>query len=100
MRYIIDTNDEEGIIGMQISKWEKEKKLSVIEKGQPIIELQAHLERIGKALEILKKAGYNSQVMRSFIYEQTHISKAEINSLLQSQEDFFKQIGVLPKSSK
>ena len=95
MRYIIETNDEEGIIGIQISKWQKEKKLELIEKGQPIIEIQAQLERVAKALEVLKKAGYNSQVMKSFIYDETKVSKANINAILKSQEDFFKQIGVL-----
>ena len=94
MRYIIETKDEEGLIGIQISKWQKEKKLDVIEKAQPLVEIQAHLERVAKALEILKKAGYNSQVMKSFIFEQTKLPKGEIENMLNSQEDFFRQIGI------
>jgi uncharacterized protein YxjI len=94
MRYIINTEDTEGIIGIQISKWAKEKKLEIIEKGEPVIEIQAHLEKVAKALEILKKAGYNSQVMKSWLHDQTHLTKAEIQTILHSQEEFFKQIGI------
>lgn len=95
MRYIINTEDTEGIIGMQIQKWANDKKLTVIEKSQPLIELKEHLERIARALEVLKKAGYNSDVMKSWIYDQTKVSKAEIRAVLKSQEDFFRQIRVL-----
>lgn len=95
MRYIINTQDSEGIIGMQISKWAKEGKLEIIEKAEPLVEIKEHLERVGRALEVLKKAGYNSQVMKSWIYEQTKISKREIEAILSSQERFFKQIGVI-----
>lgn len=97
MRYVIETNDEEGIIGMQISKWEKDKKLNIIEKGETLIVLQAHMERIAKALELLKKAGYNSYVMKSFIRQETKERKESVEAVLRSQEDFFRQIGVLKK---
>ena len=97
MRYIIQTQDTEGIIGMQISKWAKEGKLEIIEKAEPVVEIQAHMEKVARALEILKKAGYNSQVMKSWIHDQTNLNKKEIESLLRSQEDFFKQIGVIAK---
>jgi len=95
MRYILNTTDSEGIIGMTISKWEKEGKLQIIEKADPLVELKEHLERIAKAMEILKKAGYNSEVMKSWIYDQTKVNKSEIRAVLNSQEDFFRQIGVL-----
>jgi hypothetical protein len=95
MRYIINTEDIEGIIGMQIAKWEKEGKLVLIEKGEPLVELKDHLERVAKALELLKKAGYNSAVMKSWIYDYTKLSKRNIDDVLKGQESFFKQIGVL-----
>jgi rhodanese-related sulfurtransferase len=95
MRYIIETNDEQGIIGMQIQKWKKDNKLELIEKGQPIIEIKAHLERVAKALEVLKKAGYNGYVMKMFIYQDTKVAKRDVDAVLDSQESFFKQIGVL-----
>jgi hypothetical protein len=95
MRYIINTEDSEGIIGMQIAKWEKEKKLSIIEKADPVIEIKEQLEKVAKALEIMKKSGYHSQVMRAWLHDQTKISYDKIDSLLKSQDDFFKQIGVI-----
>jgi len=97
MRYIIQTSDTEGIIGMQISKWAKEGKLEIIEKAEPVVEIQAHMEKVARALEILKKSGYNSQVMKSWLHDQTNLNRKEIESLLKSQEDFFKQIGVIAK---
>ena len=97
MRYIIDTNDEQGLIGMQIKKWSDDKKLIIIEKAEPLVEIQASLERVARALEVLKKSGYNSAVMRSWLYQQTKISQRDINNILTSQEDFFKQIGVIKK---
>jgi len=95
MRYIIQTNDEEGIIGMALAKWQKEKKLDIVEKGEPIVELKVYLEKIAKALDVLKKAGYNSEIMKSWIYQETKLPKAKVNAVLESQESFFKQIGVL-----
>jgi precorrin-6B methylase 2 len=82
---------------MQISKWQKEGKLELIEKGEPVVEIQAHLERVAKALEVLKKAGYNSNVMKSWILQDTKLSHGRINAVLSSQEEFFRQIGVIPK---
>lgn len=94
MRYIFDTQDIEGIIGMQIAKWEKEKKLTMIEKGEPVLELKAQLERIARALDILKKAGYNSEIMEIFLMRKTGLGAGKIRSVLKGQEEFFKQIGV------
>lgn len=97
MRYIINTEDSEGIIGMQIAKWEKEGKLSIIEKADPVIEIKEHLEKVAKALETLRKAGYNSQVMKSYIHDTTKLNWRQIEAILNSQEEFFRQIGVLKK---
>lgn len=97
MRYIIETKDEEGIIGIQIEKWRKENKLIIIEKAEPVIEIQAQLEKVAKALEILKKAGYNSYIMKSYIKQETKLSSRDIEKILDKQEEFFKQIGVIKK---
>jgi hypothetical protein len=95
MRYIINTNDEQGLIGMYLNKLQKEGKLEIIEKGEPIVEIQAHLEKVSKALEVLRKAGYNSHVMRMFIYQDTKQSKRDVDAVLKSQEEFFRQIGIM-----
>jgi len=94
MRYIIETKDEQGIIGMQIDKWKKESKLEIIEKANPVIEIQAHLERVARALETLKKAGYNKEVMEIYVSHKSGIGKADIRAVLFHQEQFFKNIGV------
>lgn len=94
MRYILDTTDSEGIIGMQIKKWADEKKLDIIEKAEPIIELKAHLERIARALDTLNKAGYDSELMEIFLMRKTGLGAGKVRAVLRSQKDFFKQIGV------
>ena len=97
MRYVINTNDEQGIIGIQLEKWRKENKLEIIESSKTIIEIQASLERVSKALETLKKVGYNSNVMKIFLHEETKLSFKDINKVLNEQENFLRQIGALKK---
>jgi hypothetical protein len=94
MRYIIETRDEEGLIGIQISKWAKENKLEIIEKADPLVEMKVHLERIARALDVLKKSGYNSEVMRMWLSKKTGLGFNKIDALLKSQIEFFKVIGV------
>ena len=94
MRYIIETNDEQGVIGMQIEKWRKEKKLEIIEKADPVLEIKANLEKASRALETLKKAGMNSEVMKIWLVKKTGLGMNRVNALLNSQEAFFKAIGV------
>jgi hypothetical protein len=97
MRYVISTKDEQGLIGMQIAKWEKEKKLEIIEKSETFVEIEANLQRIACAMETLKKAGYNSEVMKIYIQKKCDCSMQLINRVLYSQEDFLKQIGAVKK---
>jgi len=94
MRYILETIDEQGIIGMQIKKWENEKKLDIIEKADPVIELKAQLEKIARALDVLNKAGYNSEIMEIFLMKKTGMGSGKIHAVLKGQQEFFKQIGV------
>lgn len=94
MRYIFDTVDEEGIIGMQIKKWAESSKLIMIEKGEPIVELKSQLEKIARALDILNKSGYNSEIMEIFLMKKTGLSGQKVRSVLKGQQEFFKQIGV------
>lgn len=97
MRYAIETKDEEGLIGIQLSKWQKEGKLEILEKSETLIELEAQLVRVAKALEILNKAGYNSAVMKSWIQTKTKLGAGSINLILNSQEEFYRQIGLIKK---
>ena len=82
MRYILDTTDEGGIIGMQIAKWQEASKLVIIEKGEPLVELKAQLERIARALDILNKAGYDSEIMEIFLMKKTGLSGNKVRSVL------------------
>jgi len=94
MRYIIDTIDTEGVIGASIARWAESNKLTLIEKGEPTIELKAQLERIARALDVLNKAGYDSEIMEIFLMKKTNLGAQKIRAVLNSQKEFFKQIGV------
>lgn len=94
MRYIIDSKESEGIIGIQIQKWIDEGKVNLIEKADPVIEIQANLERAQKALEILKRSGMNSEVMVLWLMHKTGMGKGKVEAFLRSQDAFFKAIGV------
>ncbi len=94
MRYIIDTKDEQGLIGIQIEKWKKDQKLNLIEKADPVIELKDNLEKIARALEHLKKAHYSRELMEIFINKKTGASMGVTRAVLNSQNDYFRAIGV------
>ena len=94
MRYIIDTKDEQGLIGIQIAKWQKNKKLDLIEKADPVIELKDNLEKIGRALEHLDKAHYDRELMEIYINKKTGVPITHVRAALDSQKNFFRAIGV------
>jgi transcriptional regulator of met regulon len=94
MRYIIETVDEQGLIGIQIDKWKKEKKINLIEKADPVIELKDNLEKIGRALEHLRKAHYSRELMEIFVNKKTGVPITHVRAVLNSQNDYFRAIGV------
>jgi len=58
MRYLIETKAESAMqIGAKIAQWEKQKKIDIIEKGDPIEEIRTDLLKIKKAFETLEKLG-------------------------------------------
>lgn len=94
MRYIIETKKDEGIIGIQIDKWNKQKKIDIIEKAEPVVEIKDKLEKISRAIDTLKKAGWNKEVMEIYICKKTGLGMQTIRSVLYKQDDFFRAIGV------
>ena len=94
MRYIFESKDEQGTIGAQIAKWEKDGKIDVIEKADPVIELKDKLEKIQRALATLEKSGWNQEVMVIYISKKTGMGVGRIYDIMQSQKQFFKAIGV------
>lgn len=95
MRYVIQTNDEQGVIGAQLAKWKKEKKLEIIERADTIAELQASLAKVAAALETLKKVGYNSEVAEIYISKKTGLGMGDTRNVLWAQREFLKSIGAM-----
>ena len=94
MRYIIDTKNQEGIIGIQIEKWRKENKIDIIEKADPVVEIKDKLEKVSRALDTLRKAGWNKEVMEIYICRKANVGLATIRAVMNGQKEFFKAIGV------
>lgn len=94
MRYLIETEDQEGLIGIQISKWEKENKLRILTKGDPVEIIKADLVKIKQAFETLKKLGINQDVMETYIRSKSGCTISEMKEILYYQEEFFKKLGV------
>lgn len=97
MRYIINTKDDEGLIGIQINDWVKKGKVELIEKADPAAVISANLEKAAKALEVLRKSGYNSYVMKAYLQHETKMAMRDIEALMRSQEEFFRAIGVMKR---
>ena len=95
MRYVISTVDEQGLIGIQLAKWQKEGKLDLIEKSETLIEIEAQLQKVASAMETLRKVGYNSEVMRIYLQKKTGMGASAIDSVIYAQKEFLKQIGAL-----
>jgi len=95
MRYVISTKDEEGLIGIQLAKWQKEKKLDLIEKSETIVEITAQLQRVASAMQILRKVGYNSEVMLIYLNKKTGIGLSDLKNMMYHQQEFLKAIGAL-----
>ena len=96
MRYIIETTQE----GNDQSVWNtitslKDKGLiNVVEKGDPIEEMKLNLRQVARAVELLRDVGISKDLMVSYLYDKTTVSKRDIKTLLDAQDDFFRKLGV------
>jgi len=95
MRYMFDSVEDERDVGLQISRWEKEGKIRMIEKGDKFEAIKDQLLRVKQALETLNKLGINRDVMETYIYSKTKVGKAQMKEVLYHQDQFLKKLGVL-----
>lgn len=97
MRYLIETKEDEAVIGSYLAKLNKDGKILLIEKGDPLETLKVQQHRIQRALELLNKAGINREVLVAFIQSKlpgNMKSKATIEAILDKQEEFYEAIGI------
>jgi len=95
MRYMFDSVEDERDIGLQISRWEQAGKINMIEKGDKFEVIKENLIKIKQALETLNKLGIDQDVMKTYIYSKSKVSKSLINEVLYQQKMFLKKLGVL-----
>lgn len=94
MRYLIETKPEHAMkIGAEIARWQRQKKIDLIEKGEPIEEIKKDLLRIKRAFDTLRKLGINEEILIAYIRSKG-ISTTLIRNVLYHQADFFKKLGV------
>jgi hypothetical protein len=93
MRYVIQTEDDEGIIGAQLARWQKDRKLTIIEKSETFVEIENNLRKVASALEILKKVGYNSEIMEIYLNKKSGVGVGDIRNILYAQREYLRQIG-------
>jgi hypothetical protein len=84
MRYIIESKGDQGVIGAQIQKWVESDKIDLIEKADPVVEIKDKLERVQRALETLRKAGWNKEVMEIYISKKTGLGIGHIREIISS----------------
>ena len=102
MRYIIETTES----GNDVNVWntilslQKQKLITIVEKGDPIEDMKENLRRITKAIQLLNKMGISNELMKSFIYDKTKVSKSNIDKVLNGQEEFFIKLGIQIKGEK
>ena len=94
MRYLIESIDNEGIIGIQIQKWVDENQIKVITKGDPIEQIKSDLIKISDALEVLRKSGINKDIMVAYMRSKG-LSLKIIEETLFHQKEFFKKLGLM-----
>lgn len=95
MRYIIISRDLEGNIGSQLSRWEKEKKIDILEKGEPLVEIKAKIEKLARALEFLQKSFIDEEIMQIYISKKTGLGLGTINAIMNRQEEFYRKVGLM-----
>ena len=100
MRYIIESIIDEMNIGSQISNWENQNKIRVIEKGDKFDMIKIELIKIKEALRILKRLGINKDVFETYIKAKSKVSKKTLQNVLYYQDEFFKKLGVLEQKGQ
>jgi len=94
MRYIIDTQGEQAQSwGNTLRKAEERGEIKIVEKGDPIEEIKDSVRKIHRALETLKKAGINEEVMIAYI-RMKGVTQSAINDVLRHQKEFFAKLGI------
>ena len=95
MRYIILSKDDEGNVGRILKQLEKEKKIDILERGQPIQEIKAEIQRLGLALNKLQKTFIDAEIMEIYISKKSGMGIGTIRLILKNQNEFFRKIGMM-----
>ncbi len=89
MRYLIDT--EEETVKRELERLEKEEKITLIERGDPLEIIKGRLLKIKKAVEALKESGLNKDIMIAYIRTKG-IARRTIEDVLNYQNEFFEKL--------
>ena len=93
MRILLEVNQEETVLPT-LERLNTEGKITIIEKGDPIAKVQAKLQQISNAIQTLKEAGIDEEVLISYINSKG-IAKRDIKEILNHQKKFLKKLGIM-----
>lgn len=95
MRYIILSQDDTGNIGKLFQKLEKEKKIQILEKGDFKQEIEAKIQKLAKAFEVLKKSFIDEDIMLTYMSKKSGMGLITIKEVLYHQREFYRKIGII-----
>ena len=94
MRYVIATHKDEGNIGKQLTKWEKEHKITIIERADLGEVIKIQLEKIEVALKALEKNGINKEIMVMYVQKKSGAKIVDVRNVLYAQREFMRAMGI------
>lgn len=94
MRYLIDTPPEHaGTVGSLFAKLEREGKIVIIQRGDPIEAIKADILKIQKAFANLQRSGISQDIMIGYIRSKG-VPVSTIDNVLHHQTEFFRKLGL------
>ncbi len=95
MRYIILSRDDEGNIGKILKKLEKEKKIDILERGEPLAEIKAKIQKLALALNNLEKSFIDVDILETYISKKSGLGLSVIRNIREKEEEFYRKVGLI-----
>lgn len=78
-----------------MKKWEKEKRITILEKGEPLVEIKAKIQKLSLALNNLKKSFIDVDVLETYISKKSGLGLSVIRSIRDKEEEFYRKVGLI-----
>jgi len=82
-------------LGITFAQKQREGKLVILSQGDPVEFIKRKLKQIAEALEALKEAGIDMDILISYIQAETRLPRKTITAILNAEEKFFSKLGIV-----